>query len=206
MAIESVAVALLSTLGGTTANVLYDAARKYLAEKISDDDNKLLEEEDVSRITISESKNLEKVLQAYELTSGIQEATKGASSAISVALSTVQALREDRRMQAKWSFIAFLASGIVGTIIVFTGVALLILGDDVVAGSVTTGAGLVSDIVAAVFYKLYRDANDRFDMMMRDAGILESTQIGIETAAKIEDGALRDRTLAELAKRVNTHK
>lgn len=206
MALESVTVALLSTLGGTTANVLYEAARKYLSEKVSDDDIKLLEEEDEARITSTESTNLEKVFQSFELTSGVHEATKGASSAISAALSTVQALREDRRKQAKWSFAAFLASGIVGTIIIFTGVALLVSGDDALVGGVTAGAGIVSEIVAGIFYKLYRDANDRFDVMMRDAQILESTQIGIETAAKIENNELRDQTLSELAKRVNTHK
>lgn len=204
MAIESVVFSLVTALGGSTASVLFEAIKELIKKKADQDQIDRLKEGDAVLVTSTDAENLRLVLHSLEEQRGVQEAVDSTSSAIAVALKTTQSLREDRRKQATWSFAAALALSIIGVLVIFVGVGLLISGGNVVGGAITTGAGIVSEVFSALLFKLHKDTNDRFDAVLRDAQILESTQIGIETAAKIENRELRDRTLSELATRINS--
>jgi hypothetical protein len=77
----------------------------------------------------------------------------GAPTSVTDAISSARVaetkIRDERMRQAKITFDAALSLAIVGVLIVFSGVVVLLLRQDVGAGAITIGVGVVTEGVSA---------------------------------------------------------
>ena len=203
--IEYVVTALVASVTGNTGEIVYQSIKRLLRDKLEQDEIAFLDEDSPNEVTQSELENLQKVLHSVEVREGVETSARSSSDAITIAIKSASALRDERKKQASWSFVAALSLCIIGVVVIFTGVILLIFQQNYASGGIATAAGIVSEVLAAGMFKLYNNTNDRLDKVIADVHTLEKAQIGIETAANIENANLRDKTLSKLAQNLHSH-
>jgi TRADD-N domain-containing protein len=108
-----------------------------------------------------------------------------------LALNSAQKFEEHRRnerlRQARLSFNAALSLLVFGILIVLGGV-LMLFQNHVTSGLLSSGAGVVSNMVSAVLFKFNRDANDRLDKIKVNLAKIETLGTAIAAIEKVDAG------------------
>ena len=120
---------------------------------------------------------------------------------ISDVYDNLQRTRSERKRQAKWSFNVALTLVVCGVSLIFFGVYML-FRQLITSGSITTGVGVVSNILSGTIFKLHKDANNRLDAMDDDIYIIDSVKVSYALILNIEDEKTRNDELSKLIKSI----
>jgi len=107
-------------------------------------------------------------------------------------------IRDERMRQARMTFNAALALSVLGVLLIFCGVALLLVRDAVSAAALTSGVGAVTEVFSAVLFKFNSDTNNRLDVIGRDLSFLDATKVALDATSKIGDPATRDAAVRDV--------
>jgi hypothetical protein len=102
--------------------------------------------------------------------------------------------------QARITFNAAITLAVVGVLIIFSGVALLLLRDSITAGALSAVVGAATEVISAVLFRLNHETNNRLDEIGRDLSAIEAARIAMSLIEQIADPAKRDDAIMELAK------
>lgn len=193
----SVEIALISALmSSLTASGVVDKVSEILRQR--------LQEKGVERVPDPSAEKAPKTIEAALLNA---EPRLGVSGVRDLTLEAIQAahdaatnVRNERMRQARITFNAALALAVLGVLIIFAGVALLLLRNAVTAGALTAGVGAITEVISAVLFRLNHETNNRLDEIGRDLSAIEAARIAMSLIAQIADPAKRDDAIMELAK------
>ena len=138
----------------------------------------------------------------------IEEANSNASEsetheitirALSSAHENTNAHRFERLNQARLTFRAALILSVLGILIIFSGVALVLFGNQDFAGAITAAVGAITEVVSVIIFRLNHETNNRLDEIGRDMRVIEAAQISMTLIAKIEDPKKRDDAIRDAA-------
>lgn len=141
--------------------------------------------------------DVERAIAASSTQLSERDAMQIAIAAIASGKGAGEAMRKEYLRQARLAFNAALALGIIGTLIIFAGVAIGIQSSETI-GLVTGGAGVISNILSLVLFKLNYDANMRLSTIADSLNAIDSASVGLAIIEKMEDNKSRDKALADL--------
>ncbi len=95
---------------------------------------------------------------------------------------------------------------VLGTLIIFASVVLLINGGSVATAALTASVGAVTEVVAAILFRLNHQTNNRLDEVGGDLNAIEAAQIAVDLIDKIEDPGTRDDAIREAARDLRSHR
>lgn len=153
---EDAVNALVQFVGiGQTLHVLGAVPPQFPAEGVSDYD---------SRLRLAEYLNSHRAARGTDQKEMAERLLKSAHAFLVKH-------RKERLRQAQKTFNVALTLVIVGTAVVFIGAGLLLVGR-AMSGSVTASAGVMSDVISALLFKMNKDANDRLDKLTAEVSKL----------------------------------
>ena len=183
---------LIATASATAASALWDVVRNYIDEKNQKSaPNQIQDEEDIRKAAFIIEETNSKVSESEP-----QEIT---NRALSSAHESTNSHRLVRLNQARITFQAALILSVLGILIIFAGVALVLLKDLSLAGAITAVVGAITEAVSAIIFKLNHETNNRLDEIGRDMRVIEAAQISMTLIAKIEDPKKRDDAIRDAA-------
>lgn len=134
---------------------------------------------------------------------GIKELTL---EAIQAAHDAATNMRNERMRQARITFNAALSLAVLGVLIIFAGVALLLIRDAITAGALSTGVGAITEVFSAILFRLNHETNNRLDEIGRDLSAVEVARIAMSLIDQIGDPHKRDDAIIELTKDLRTRR
>lgn len=194
MSVELTAIsALLSVLGSGVVEKVAEVLKRRLEERGAD---KVL----IAASTENIAENIEVVLSRAESqlgSSGVKDLTL---EAIQAAHDAANNMRTERMRQARITFNAAIALTVIGVLIIFSGIALLLLRESNTAGVISISVGAVTEVISALLFRLNQETNNRLDEIGRDLSAIEAARIAMTIIERIGDPAKRDDAIMELAK------
>jgi hypothetical protein len=130
----------------------------------------------------------------------LPDTVDGIRSAVSSAMTYLGAYRKERARQAAKAFNLAMCVTVAGVVLVLLGVFLMFIVDNRMVGVISSGAGIVTSIVGAIGFYLYRDASQRLDRIGDAVGKIEAIAVGVSLVEKISSKKRRDEAYLELAR------
>jgi hypothetical protein len=124
---------------------------------------------------------------------------------LGAAHDTTKHLRDERMRQARLTFNAAIILVVVGVLIIFVGVALILIRQTTTSGTLTAGLGAIVEVVSAILFRLHNETNNRLDELGKSLGVIESAQIAMALIDRIEDPSKRDDAIREAARELRGH-
>ena len=199
MAVDIVTALLASSASSAVAEAIWKVLRQRLQDKgVSDVPATIGSPDEIKRaeaVLVEEPQRFSSA-EAHDLT--LQSITE--------AQQTANGIRAERMRQARHTFNAALSLAVIGTLIIFGGIVLLIVRESVAAGALTSGVGAVTEVVAAILFRLNHQTNNRLDDVGRDLSAIETARIAVQLIDKIEDPQKRDDAIREAARDLRAHR
>ncbi len=149
---------------------------------------------------VSENKN---VYLTSEKESEI--ATEAALEALNLTYDSTLEIRNERMRQARLAFNAAILLMIVGVLIIFLGVALLLIKSGIEQGAITVAVGAMIEIISVIVFAFNKDANNRLEEVRKELSVIETARVGLSMAKQITDLDKRDSAIAELTKKIQSN-
>ena len=192
-AIETVVLGTLSAVSGNAAKVLYDAITAYLRSRLG---------KTVEVAPANDLVALSEQIRAAEQKTSPADQISLSDQMLTQAYHSARQTRDERLRQASLTFNAALILAIMGTLFVLAGLAIIFLTPNKTAGGIGALAGVVSNVISAISFRLNRETNDRLDQANVQVATIEASQVAVQVAMRMESGISRDETFREIALRV----
>jgi uncharacterized membrane protein len=134
-----------------------------------------------------------------------KEAEIAADAALEVLNSTYQSIaeiRNERMRQAKLAFNVAVTLMIIGVLIIFLGILLLWLKENISSGLITIASGAVSEVLSVIVFSFNKETNNRLDEIRKELSVIETARVGLSIAKQIENLEKRDHAISELSRRI----
>lgn len=129
-----------------------------------------------------------------------QKADEITRELLEAAHDSTKTLRDERIRQARSTFNAAIALVVIGVLIIFVGVALILLRQTTTSGSLTAALGAVTEVISAILFRFHNQTNSKLDELGRELSVIESARIAMMLIEKIEDPAKRDDAIRDAAR------
>jgi pentatricopeptide repeat protein len=194
----SLEVQVVTTLlGSLAASGLFEKAIQVFRERLREKGVEKLPE---TTVPVDAPKQLEVLFEGVENRRGPAAVRDLTLDAILAAHEAATELRAERMRQARVTFNAAISLAVLGVLIIFGGIALLLLRDAITAGALTASVGAVVEVVSAILFRLNHETNNRLDELGRDLSAIEAARIAMTLIEQISDLAKRDDAIRELVK------
>ncbi len=199
MTVDVVTALLASSATTAVVESIWKVLRQQLQDKGVQDVPTRLESPD-------EIKRVEAVLEDKPDRFTRAEAHDLTVQSIAEAEQTANGIRAERMRQARLTFNAALSLAVTGTLVIFGGVLLLIVRESGAAGALTTAVGAITEVLAAILFRLNHHTNNRLDEVGKDLAAIEAARIAMQLIDKIEDPKKRDDAIRETARDLRGHR
>ncbi len=132
-------------------------------------------------------------------------ATDAAIRALNETHSSVASIRNERMRQARLSFNTALILMIIGVVIIFIGVGMVIVGNNIESGIITVVSGTISEVISVLVFRFNKETNNRLDETRKELSRIEMSKVGLSLAKEISNLEKRDNAIAELAQKVQAY-
>lgn len=191
--LDIVSAVLAASATTEVAQSLWKLLRERLKEKGAED-------VPTEIVTPQQLKQAETVVSEKANRFSANEARQVTVEALARAQDAANGIRAERMRQARLTFNAAIGLTVLGVLIIFAGVILLLVRDEVTAGAITAGVGAVTEVVSALLFRLNHETNNRLDAISNNLSVIEAARIAVALSDKIENTEKRDDAIKEAAR------